>query len=143
MRPLPKEGHKVEHFLLHVRAEVLSMSIRTRCARGPRAGHARDGGRFRAGGSERTARAGPRGSPEAVRVSIIGAGVAGLNLRVRARRARCAVEIIERSASSARPLILVPGGMMAPGVELESCDPVIRASVRGVSLGQERFRHRS
>ena len=67
----------------------------------------------------------------APRISVIGAGVAGLTTAYEFVRAGCAVTIVERQPAVGRGCSFYAGGMIAPWCEAESAEPVI------VKLGRE------
>ena len=62
-----------------------------------------------------------------MRISVIGAGVAGLTAALEFARAGCRVTIIEREAAAGRGCSYYAGGMIAPWCEAESSEPVIVA----------------
>ena len=66
-----------------------------------------------------------------MRISVIGAGVAGLTAAYEFVRAGCLVTIHEREAVSGRGCSFYAGGMIAPWCEAESSEPII------VELGRE------
>jgi glycine oxidase len=76
-----------------------------------------------------------------VRVTVIGAGVAGLTCALELAERGVAVEILERSARLGAPACSwFAGGMLAPWCELESCDPLIaRLGAESIPWWQERF----
>jgi len=76
-----------------------------------------------------------------VRVTVIGAGVAGLACALELAERGVAVEILERSAQLGAPgCSWFAGGMLAPWCELESCDPLIaRLGAESIPWWQERF----
>jgi glycine oxidase len=76
-----------------------------------------------------------------VRVTVIGAGVAGLTCALELAERGVAVEILERSARFGAPACSwFAGGMLAPWCELESCDPLIaRLGAESIPWWQERF----
>jgi glycine oxidase len=76
-----------------------------------------------------------------VRVTVIGAGVAGLTCALELAERGVAVEILERSAQLGAPgCSWFAGGMLAPWCELESCDPLIaRLGAESIPWWQERF----
>jgi glycine oxidase len=65
------------------------------------------------------------------RISVIGAGVAGLTAAYEFVRAGCAVTIHERAAEPGRGCSFYAGGMIAPWCEAEASEPVV------VELGLE------
>jgi len=76
-----------------------------------------------------------------VRVTVIGAGVAGLTCALELAERGVAVEILERSAQlGASACSWFAGGMLAPRCELESCDPLIaRLGAESIPWWQGRF----
>src|SRR6202035_2979295 len=76
-----------------------------------------------------------------MRVTVIGAGVAGLTCALEFAERGVAVEILERSAQLGAPgCSWFAGGMLAPWCELESCDPLIaRLGAESIPWWQERF----
>lgn len=76
-----------------------------------------------------------------MRVSVIGAGVAGLSCALELAEGGAAVEVLERSAQlGASGCSWFAGGMLAPWCELESSDPLIaRLGAEGIPWWQERF----
>ena len=76
-----------------------------------------------------------------MRVTVIGAGVAGLTCALELAERGVAVEILERSARLGAPACSwFAGGMLAPWCELESCDPLIaRLGAESIPWWQERF----
>ena len=66
-----------------------------------------------------------------MRISVIGAGVAGLTAAYEFVRAGCLVTIHEREAAPGRGCSFYAGGMIAPWCEAESSEPII------VDLGRE------
>jgi glycine oxidase len=76
-----------------------------------------------------------------MRVSIIGAGVAGLACALELAERGVAVEVLERGARlGLGGCSWYAGGMLAPWCELESSDPLIaRLGEEGISWWQERF----
>ena len=76
-----------------------------------------------------------------MRVTVIGAGVAGLACALELAERGVAVEILERSAQLGAPgCSWFAGGMLAPWCELESCDPLIaRLGAESIPWWQERF----
>jgi glycine oxidase len=76
-----------------------------------------------------------------VRVTVIGAGVAGLTCALELAERGVAVEILERSAQLGAPgCSWFAGGMLAPWCELQSCDPLIaRLGAESIPWWQERF----
>ncbi len=71
----------------------------------------------------------------APRISVIGAGVAGLTTAYEFVRAGCPVTIVERAPAAGRGCSFYAGGMIAPWCEAESSEPVI------VELGREALRY--
>ena len=71
----------------------------------------------------------------APRISVIGAGVAGLTTAYEFVRAGCPVMIVERAPAAGRGCSFYAGGMIAPWCEAESSEPVI------VELGREALRY--
>jgi len=76
-----------------------------------------------------------------VRVTVIGAGVAGLTCALELAERGVAVEVLERSAQLGAPACSwFAGGMLAPWCELESCDPLIaRLGAESIPWWRERF----
>jgi glycine oxidase len=76
-----------------------------------------------------------------MRVTVIGAGVAGLTCALEFAERGVAVEILERSAQLGAPACSwFAGGMLAPWCELESGDPLIaRLGAESIPWWQERF----
>jgi glycine oxidase len=76
-----------------------------------------------------------------VRVTVIGAGVAGLTCALELAERGVAVEVLERSAQLGPPACSwFAGGMLAPWCELESCDPLIaRLGAESIPWWRERF----
>ena len=76
-----------------------------------------------------------------MRVSIIGAGVAGLTCALELAERGVAVEVLERSAQlGASACSWFAGGMLAPWCELESGDPLIaRLGAQSIPWWRERF----
>jgi glycine oxidase len=66
-----------------------------------------------------------------MRVSVIGAGVAGLTVAYEFVRAGCDVVVTERLAAAGRGCSFYAGGMLAPWCEAESAEPPV------VELGRE------
>lgn len=60
-----------------------------------------------------------------MRVSVIGAGVAGLTCALELAERGVPVEVLERDAAPGRGCSWFAGGMLAPWCELESCGPLI------------------
>ena len=130
---LPKEGHKAGAFLLHVRAEVL---LDAHLARGARRG-ARAAAwrrcRRSSGRRRRALRAARPRELTRMRVSVIGAGVAGLTCARGARRARREVRGA-RTQPRPRGASAAPGTRAAcsrPGASARTAEPLI------AQLGQE------
>ncbi len=71
----------------------------------------------------------------APRISVIGAGVAGLTTAYEFVRVGCPVTIVERAPAAGRGCSFYAGGMIAPWCEAESSEPVI------VELGREALRY--
>lgn len=66
-----------------------------------------------------------------MRISVIGAGVAGLTVAYEFVRAGCEVVVTERRGASGRGCSFYAGGMLAPWCEAENSEPVV------VELGLE------
>jgi glycine oxidase len=78
---------------------------------------------------------------KAVRVTVIGAGVAGLTCAVELAERGAAVEVLERAAAlSGAGCSWFAGGMLAPWCELESAGPLIaRLGEEGIGWWRRRF----
>jgi len=78
---------------------------------------------------------------EAARVTVIGAGVAGLACAVELAERGAAVEVLERAAGlEGAGCSWYAGGMLAPWCELESATPLIaRLGVEGIEWWRQRF----
>jgi glycine oxidase len=75
-----------------------------------------------------------------MRVSIIGAGVAGLSCALELAERGVAVEVLERSAHLGGGCSWFAGGMLAPWCELESSDPLIaQLGAESLPWWQQRF----
>jgi glycine oxidase len=76
-----------------------------------------------------------------VRVTVLGAGVAGLACAVELAERGAAVEVLERAAGlEAAGCSWYAGGMLAPWCELESSEPLIaRLGAEGMDWWQRRF----
>ncbi len=76
-----------------------------------------------------------------MRVTVIGAGVAGLTCALELAERGVAVEVLERSAQlGASACSWFAGGMLAPWCELESSDPLIaRLGAESIPWWRERF----
>jgi glycine oxidase len=68
---------------------------------------------------------------EPMRISVIGAGVAGLTVAYEFVRAGCEVVVTERRDASGRGCSFYAGGMLAPWCEAENSEPIV------VELGLE------
>ncbi len=63
--------------------------------------------------------------PVSQRISIIGAGIAGIACAYEFARRGCAVTIVEKRAAAGRGCSWHAGGMLAPWCECESAEPII------------------
>lgn len=75
--------------------------------------------------AESTETAAARGAANAMRVRIVGAGVAGLTCAHAFARRGADVTIVERKAGSGQGCSWYAGGMLAPWCERESAEPII------------------